>query len=108
MMKETRASRKYTLTSGSKKKSTACKRNIVKKTHFRPIASDNQAHLLCQEAVATEMMLTRPAATVALTPAISCAIGAASTMIEMPAETFRNNSAQSAYHCQVLKAPPRS
>src|SRR5215208_5570036 len=107
MMKARVASKQYTLINGSEKKRKACKRNIVKKTHFRPIASDNQAHPNRPRALATEMMLTRPAATVALTPAISCAIGAASTMIEMPAETFRNNSAQSAYHCQVLKAPPR-
>src|ERR687893_2521500 len=98
MTKETMASRKYTLTSGRTKKSTACTKNMTTKTHFRPMASESQAQKNLPKALPTEMMLTSPAATVALTPAISSAIGAASVMMEMPALTLRNNSAHSAYH----------
>ena len=42
-MKEITANREYTLTSGSKMKSTACRMNIVENTHLRPMASENHA-----------------------------------------------------------------
>src|SRR5215217_2430940 len=110
MMNEITASSKYEAapSNGSRTNSTACKRNITKKTHLRPMASESQAHRNRPEALPTEMMLTSPAATVALTPASSTAIGEATVMMEMPAVTFRKSSAQSAYHCQVLTAPLRS
>src|SRR5215211_8567060 len=108
MMKQTTASKTYTPTSGSRKKRTACRMNIVAKTHLRPIASESQAQKNLPRALPTEIMLTRPAATTALTPAISSAIGAASVMMEMPALTFRKRSAHSTYHCQVLKTSLRS
>jgi hypothetical protein len=50
------------------------------------------------------MMPTIVAATAALTPVISCAIGEAWLMIEIPAETFKKSKAQRAYHCQLVSA----
>src|ERR687885_98797 len=90
---------------GKRKKRAACKRYIVKKTHLRPIASENQAQRNRPAPLAMEIMLTSHAAVAGATPDSSCAIGSASEMMEMPAVTFRNRSAQSAYHCQVFKAP---
>src|SRR5215217_6864951 len=79
MMNEITASSKYEAapSNGSRMNSAACKRNITKKTHLRPMASESQAHRNRPEALPTEMMLTSPAATVALTPASSTAIGEA-------------------------------
>src|SRR5215213_6190890 len=84
MMNEITASRKYEAAprNGSRMNSAACKRNITKKTHLRPMASENQAHRNRPEALPTEMMLTSPAATVALTPASATAIGDASGYVE--------------------------
>jgi hypothetical protein len=83
-------------------------RNIVRNTHLRPIRSESQAHRKRPAPLAIEMMLTSPAATMALTPVTSWAIGDASEMIEMPATTLRNSSAQRAHHCQVRRAPRTS
>src|ERR687897_252695 len=107
MMNEITASSKYEAapSNGSRMNSAACERNITKKTHLRPMASESQAHRNRPEALPTEMMLTSPAATVALTPASATAIGEATVM---PAVTLRNSSAHSTYHCQVFRASPRS
>src|SRR5215208_5848123 len=93
---------------GIRKKRAACKRYMVKKTHLRPMASDNQAQRNRPAPLATEIMLTSHAANQGSTPDTSCAIGSASEMMAMPAVTLRNRSAQSEYHCQVLSAPPSS
>src|SRR5918995_7488002 len=107
MMKERMASMTNDApTTGKRKKRTACKRNIVRKTHLLPIASDNQAQRNRPAALPTEIMLTSHAAVAGATPDNSCAIGSASEMMAMPAVTLRKRSAQSAYHCQVLSAPP--
>jgi hypothetical protein len=66
--------------------------------------SDSQAHRNRPAPFAIEMMPTSPAATMALTSVISRAIPAAWEMMAMPAVTFRNSSAHSAYHCQVRTA----
>src|SRR5215208_2771719 len=109
MMKAKTASRKNDEpTTGMRKKRAACKRYIVRKTHLRPIASESQAQRNLPAPLAMEIMLTSQAANQGVAPDSSCAIGSASEMIAMPAVTFRNRSAQSAYHCQVFKAPPSS
>src|ERR671917_1367797 len=95
-------------TTGKRKKRPACRRNMVKKTHLRPMASDNQAQRKRPAALPTEIMLTSHAAVAGATPDTSCAIGSASEMMAMPAVTLRNRSAQSAYHFQVFQAPPSS
>src|SRR3954468_5965073 len=92
-------------TTGMRKKRTACRRYMVRKTHFRPMASDNQAQRNLPAPLPIEIMLTSHAAVAGATPDSSCAMGSASEMMEMPAVTFKNRRAQSAYHCQVFKAP---
>src|SRR5215207_1937750 len=104
MMKERMASMTNDVpTIGIRKKRAACKRYIVKKTHFLPMASESQAQRNRPAPLAMEIMLTSHAASQGVAPDTSCAIGSASEMMAMPAVTFRNSSAQSAYHCQVLR-----
>src|ERR687893_3332645 len=103
MMKERMASMTNDApTTGKRKKRAACRRNMTKKTHLRPIASDNQAQRKRPTALPMEIMLTSHAAIAGSTPDTSCAIGSASEMIAMPAVTFRNRSAQRGYHFQGL------
>ena len=89
---------------GRRKKTTAWIRNMARKTHFRPMKSDSQAHRNRPAPLAMEMMPTSPAAAMALTPVISSAMGAAWEMMAMPAVTLRNSNAHRAYHCQVRTA----
>src|SRR5581483_2440363 len=95
------------VTRGRVKNTIAWITNIERKTHRRPIRSENQAHRNRPVPFAIEMIPTSPAATAALTPVISWVIGAACEMIEIPAEVFRNSKAQSPYHCHVRKASLR-
>src|SRR5277367_2117274 len=78
--------------------------NITRNTCRRPMKSDSHAHTNRPEPLAIEMVLTIPAATSGVTLLISCAIGDACEMIEMPAVVFRKRMLQSAYHCQELSA----
>src|SRR3954447_14122771 len=91
-------------TRGKAKKTMVWMRNIDKKTQRLPMRSENQAQRNRPAPFAMEMMPTSPAATAADTPVISCVMGAACEMIEMPAEVFRKSSAQRPYHCQVRMA----
>ena len=100
------ANRPKVVARGRRKNTTAWIRNMVRKTHLRPMKSDSHAHRNRPEPLAMEMMPTSPAATMALTPVISSAMGAAWEMMAMPAVTLRNSSAHSAYHCQVRSASP--
>src|ERR1035438_10534630 len=86
-------------------KRPTCSRNIVTKVHRLVIASEIQAQKIRPTALPMLATPTIPAATTALTLAISCNIGDSCEMIEMPAEVFRNKSAQSAHHCHVFRAP---
>ncbi len=62
-MKDSVASRKNDApTTGMRKNSTACNRNIVRKTHLRPMASENHAQRNRPAPLAIEIMLTRQAA----------------------------------------------
>ena len=63
-----------------------------------------RAHKNRPDPFAIEMMLTMLAATRAVTCVISCAMGDAWEMMLIPAMTFKNSTAQSAYHCQVESA----
>src|SRR5215472_15375656 len=89
---------------GRVKNRIAWTRNMERKTQRRPIRSENHAHRNRPEPLAIEMIPTSPAAAAALTPVISCAMGAACEMMEIPAEVFRNSNAHRAYHCQVRMA----
>src|SRR3954467_14470909 len=87
---------------GRRKKSTACKRYIVKNTHLQPQASESQGQSNLPAALPTKIMLTTHAAVTGTTPDNSSTIGSASEMMAIPAVTFRNSIVQSAYHCHVL------
>src|SRR3981081_2694606 len=89
---------------GKRKKSTACSRNMIKKTFRRPIASENQAQSSRPAPFAAEMIPTRPAPAAALEPVISWAIGEACEIMLMPAVVFKKSIAQRTYHCQVDRA----
>ena len=51
-------------------------------------------------------MPTMPAATTAVTLAISWNIGDSCEITEIPAVVFRNSASHSAHHCHVPSAPP--
>src|ERR1035438_9316739 len=91
-------------TRDSSRNATACMPNMIRNTLRRPIASDSQAHKKRPEPLAIEISPTIPAAVAVDTPEISCAIGDACEMIEIPAVVFRNKVSQSAYHCHVPSA----
>src|SRR6516165_6480331 len=86
---------------GSARNRIAWTMNIDRKTQRRPMRSENHAQRNLPAPFATEMIPTSPAATAAVTPVISCAMGAACEMMEIPAEVFRNSNAHRAYHCQL-------
>src|SRR5918912_1853180 len=91
---------------GIRKKSTACKRYIVKKTHLQPIASESQGQSILPAALPTKIMLTTHAAVAGPKPDSSCTIGSASEMKAIPGVTLRNSIVHKAYHCHVLSALP--
>ena len=66
--------------------------------------SENHAHRNRPHPLAIEMIPTNAAAAAELTCEISCAIGAACEMIEIPAAVFKNNVNHNPYHCQVSSA----
>src|SRR6266849_7627215 len=68
------------------------------------MASDNHAHRNRPDPLAIEMIPTNPAALAALTWEISCAIGDACEMMEIPADVFRKSVSHNPYHCQVPSA----
>src|SRR5437879_13800133 len=80
---------------------------MVTKTCRRPMKSDSQAHSRRPEPLAIEMSPTIPAAATAVACVISCAMGEACEMMEIPAVVLRNRIAHSAYHCQLRNAPVR-
>src|SRR5271170_3098004 len=88
-------------TPGSIQNRPTCSRNIVTKVHRLVIASEIQAQNMRPTALPMLATPTIPAATAAPTLAISWNMGDSCEIIEMPAEVFRNSSAQSAHHCQV-------
>src|SRR5919205_3699492 len=105
MMKaRTASTRKDEPRTGKRKKRAACKRYIVKKTHFLPIASENQAQRNRPAPLAIEIMLTSHAAVAGATPDSSCAIGSASEMMAIPAEAYTKRNAPTAYQCPGLRA----
>src|SRR6266446_100249 len=77
---------------------------MATKTWRRPVKSDSHAHSNRPEPLAIEMSPTSPAAAVAVARVISCAMGEACEMMEMPAVVLRNRITQSAYHCQLRSA----
>src|SRR5260370_33217794 len=92
---------------GRRKKRPACRRNMIKNTLRRPVASDNQAQTSRPAPLAIGVIPTIPAAANGGAPLISLAIGAACEMMLIPAVTLRNRMAQRAYHCQVERAALR-
>src|SRR5829696_2351207 len=93
---------------GRRKNTTAWIANRHRKTQRRPITSENAAQAKRPAPLKIAISDTRLAAAVALAPAISSAIGAASEITAMPAVTLRNSRAHSAYHCHVLRASRNS
>src|SRR5438128_10569518 len=77
---------------------------MVTKTCRRPMESDSQAHSRRPEPLAIEMSPTIPAAATAVACVISCAMGEACEMMEMPALVLRNSITHSEYHCQLRSA----
>src|SRR5947209_84647 len=68
------------------------------------MASENHAHRNRPDPLAIEIIPTNPAAAAALTPEISCAIGDACEMMEMPAVVFKNSVSHNPYHCHARSA----